>query len=305
MQDFYFDNKATKIYCTAWEDVTDPKGVVVAVHDAGDHGKRWQDFAAFLNANGYYVVAPDLRGHGRTAGGYDKRGEVEGDSFFDSVDDLHRLTSYALATYRLPLVMVGMGYGGMLAVAYIQQYGDTLSGLVLLSPTATGGFSALLGNIATSTTIGFIDAKNPATLLNRYRYKRYEQPFLAEKNRFAWISRDKEEVRAYVNDAYCGAQFAFSLGFEQARCRGLLKIGMSNRMRKVPDDLPILLLVGDDDPVCMYGLAVDKLHKSLLRAGNNRSYLKTYRHARHDLLHETNRDQVFVDVLTFIGQSIG
>lgn len=305
MQDFYFENKGVRIYCTAWEDLTDATGAVILVHDAGSHAKRMSDFAAFLNANGYCVLAPDLRGHGRTAGGYDRRGEVEGDSFFDSVDDLYRLTTYALSTYRLPLTMVGMGYGALLTLAYLQQHADSLLSAVLLSPTAFNGMTALIGNVISSTVIGFVDGANPATIISRFRYKRYEQPFLAEKNRFAWISRDKEEVRAYVNDAYCGAQFSFCFTFEQSLYRGMAKLGFRSRMKAIPADMPILLMVGDDDPVCHYGLSVDKLHAAIRKAGNNRSVLKTYRGARHDLLHETNRDEVYVDILQFIQRSIG
>ncbi len=304
MQEFFFENKATKIYCTAWEDASDPKGVVVLAHDAGDYSKRFGEFADFLNANGYLVLAPDLRGHGRTAGGYDRRGEVEGDSFFDSVDDLHHLISYALSSYRLPLVVAGAGYGALVALAYVQQYGNMVMGLAMLAPNTLNGYAAVVGNVICSTLIGFVDNRNPATIINRYRNKKYEKPFLHEKNRYAWISQDKEEVRAYVNDAYCGAQFSFSLGFEQSFCRGITKISFGKRMRAIPTDLPILLLAGDGDPVCDYGLATAKLAAVLQKAGKQKTVTKIYPKARHDLLHELNRDEVYMDALTFFNRCV-
>ncbi|MBQ4444176.1 MAG: alpha/beta hydrolase [Clostridia bacterium] len=305
MQEFFYENKGTKIFCTAWEDADAPRGVVVLVHDAGDYGKRLADYADFLNANGYLVLAPDLRGHGRTAGGYDKRGEVVGDSFFDTVDDLHQLVSFALSSYRLPLVMVGMGYGAVITLAFTEQYGDSVMGAVLLSPNAFDGAKAFVGNVVSSTLIGFIDSRNPATIINKYRYKRYEKPFLSEKNRYAWISRDKNEVKNYVNDAYCGAQFSFSLGFEQSFYRGATKTSFAKRMRAIPADLPILLLGGDGDPVCEYGLGLKKLHAHLQKAGKKKCVMRVYRHARHDLLRETNRDEVYMDTLTFINLCFG
>lgn len=303
MQEFFFENKALKIYCTAWEDAVDPTGVVVLVHDAGDYSKRFGDFAAYLNANGYLVLAPDLRGHGRTAGGYDKRGEIEGD-FFDTVDDLHQLVSYALSSYRLPLAMVGAGYGALLTLAYVQQHGDMVMGAALLAPNALNGFTAMMGNVVSSTLIGFVDNKNPATVINRYRNNKYEKPFLNEKNRYAWISRDREEVRAYVTDAYCGAQFSYSLGFEQSLFRGIIKVGFAKRMRAIPNDLPILMCAGDADPVCEYGLATAKLCENLQKAGKKKCLLKTYPKARHDLLHELNKDEVYEDVLRFVNNCI-
>ena len=300
MQEFTFENKANKIYCTAWEDVETPVGAVILVHDQGDYSKRWGELAEFLNANGYLVLAPDLRGHGRTAGGYDKRGEVVGDGFFDTVDDLHHLASFALSSYRLPLVMMGAGYGALLTLAYAEQYGDGLMGAGLLSPISLYGSDAFLGNVVSSTLIGFVDSRTPATIINRYLNKRYEKPFLTEKLRYAYISRDKNEVRQYVNDAYCGAQFSYSLAFEQSLFRGMMKIKFAKRMRAIPDDLPILLTAGDDAPVCEYGIAVRKLHDSLRKAGKKKCVLKLYRHARHDLLHETNKDQIFMDLLAFV-----
>jgi alpha-beta hydrolase superfamily lysophospholipase len=305
MQDFFFENKGTKIYCTAWENAENPIGVVVLAHDAGEYAKRLEDFADYLNANGYIVLAPDLRGHGKTAGGYDKRGEVDGDSFFDTVDDLHQLISYALSAYRMPLLLGGMGYGALLTLAYVQQFGDSIMGAILMSPNALNGYMALLGSIVSGTIIGFVDSHNPATVINRYRNKTYEKPFLAEKNRFSWLSRDKEEVKNYVNDAYCGAQFSYSLGFEQSLCRGMMKISKAKRMRAIPNDLPLLLLAGDGDPVCEYGLATNKLNNELKKAGKKKCIFKTYKKARHCLLRETNRDEVYVDLLTFISKCFG
>ena len=305
MQEFFFENLATKIYCTAWEYVTDPVGVVVLVHDMGDYSKRFGDFADYLNANGYLVLAPDLRAHGRTAGGFDRRGEAEGDCFFDSVSDLHQLICYALSTYRLPLVMVGVGYGALLTLAYVQQHKDTVLGAALLSPNALNGTQTLIGNIVNSTIIGFVDNRSPATIYNRYMYKRYEKPFLQDKLRFAWISRDKNEVRRYVNDAYCGAQFAFSLGFAQSLCRGMMKLSQTKRMRAIPADLPILLAAGDADPVCEYGLGTQKLRSILQKSGKNKCVMRLYTKARHDLLHEINRDEVHCDLLDFINRCMG
>src|SRR5262245_54915304 len=41
--------------------------VVLIVHGASEHSARYARFAAVLNEEGYAVLAPDLRGHGRTA----------------------------------------------------------------------------------------------------------------------------------------------------------------------------------------------------------------------------------------------
>ena len=56
-----FDNTILQAY--VWDDVKMPKGVVQIVHGMAEHARRYDDFAKFLNANGYIVFADDHRAH--------------------------------------------------------------------------------------------------------------------------------------------------------------------------------------------------------------------------------------------------
>lgn len=49
-----FDNTILQAY--VWDDVKMPKGVVQIVHGMAEHARRYDDFAKFLNANGYIVL---------------------------------------------------------------------------------------------------------------------------------------------------------------------------------------------------------------------------------------------------------
>ena len=67
-------------------------------------------------------------------------------------------------------------------------------------------------------------------------------------------------------------------------------------MRK---DLPILLLSGDMDPVGDYGKGVVKIKKRLEKAGCN-VQMRLYEGGRHEMHNETNRDEVFADLVAYL-----
>ena len=98
-----FDGK--EIYTRLWDDVAHPKGVVQICHGLGEHSGRYDDFARFLNANGYIAFADDHRAHGRTDNG---SGDCEGEPAVDTVQDLLFFSRWLHEKYPdLPLIFFG------------------------------------------------------------------------------------------------------------------------------------------------------------------------------------------------------
>ena len=80
-------------------------------------------------------------------------------------------------------------------------------------------------------------------------------------------------------------------------------VGMSNCKRwyrDYPKSLPTLIISGDMDPVGNYGKGPEEVYNRLLKAGCADVSLKLYPGARHELFNETNREEVFDDIQSFL-----
>ena len=161
------------------------RGTVIIVHGLGEHAGRYEAMAARLNAWGWRIAGPDLRGHGASGGA---RGALpRADAM---LSDLSRLIDAVQDRATGPLVLLGHSMGGLIASRFVAEglaaqpapWWREVDALVLSSPALDPGMSgaqklllALLGRLA---------------------------PNLAVNNGLkpAWISRDAAVVRAYVAD---------------------------------------------------------------------------------------------------------
>ncbi len=108
----------------------EPQGCVTVVHDAGDHGGRYQELAGELADAGWAVALPDMRGHGKSEG---ERGHCWG--MPEPVRDIESVRDHL--AYRMPeapKMFVGIGLGALYCMAYAQAFPDHVSGMVLLGP---------------------------------------------------------------------------------------------------------------------------------------------------------------------------
>jgi alpha-beta hydrolase superfamily lysophospholipase len=71
-------------------------------------------------------------------------------------------------------------------------------------------------------------------------------------------------------------------------------------MATIDKALPIYLISGALDPVSKQGEGVEKLKAALLQAGIKRVDMRLYEEARHEILNETNRTEVFKDLLYWL-----
>ncbi|AHI58611.1 hypothetical protein P344_06550 [Spiroplasma mirum ATCC 29335] len=106
------DGKDLHMY--EWLNVEKPKGILQLVHEHVNMlCLRYQDFANFLNKNGYLVIANNHRGHGKTVKNKEDFGYFADENGWQIlVDDLYEVNKYIQENYpRLPIVMFGHSMG--------------------------------------------------------------------------------------------------------------------------------------------------------------------------------------------------
>ena len=69
--------------------------------------------------------------------------------------------------------------------------------------------------------------------------------------------------------------------------------------------MPLLILSGDRDPVGENSKGVRRVYKRYDAAGAADITLGFYEGARHEILNETNREEVYGDILQWLEQQIG
>jgi len=109
-------------------EVPDAERTLYWVHGVGEHGGRHEHIAEFLTQNGWRLVIPDLRGHGRSTG---VRTHVA--SFDEYVDDVALIWKH-LGLVDGATVLLGHSMGGLVAVRTVEEGRVNPSILVLSSP---------------------------------------------------------------------------------------------------------------------------------------------------------------------------
>lgn len=104
-----------------------PKGVIL-VHDDGRSAEDWKTFGTKLGANGFHVVALDLRGHGATGGSL-----AEGD-YPSMVHDVKAAANWLQRRGAQEIFAVGAGLGGNLAINAAAD-DPRISGVAMLTPS--------------------------------------------------------------------------------------------------------------------------------------------------------------------------
>ncbi len=291
------DPDGVEIFYRRWLPDGEPRGIVLVLHGMSEHSGRYGRFAEALVDDGLAVYADDHRGFGRTAA--NSGVGVAGPNGFEGVlGSIRALHDRAIADLgELPVVVFGHSMGSMFAQAYVQRFTD-LVGFVL---SGTAGPAPELAEMAQGMQ-AMVDAgagDEPIDALGSFN-----DPFQPARTDYDWLSRDAAEVDLYIADPMCGSDSPVTAGFLAGLLSLLHDATQAEAIGRIPAGTPVLLVTGEADPVSNGGESARILEAMYRDAGLDVTS-HYYPDTRHEVLNETNRDEVTADIRRWLGGVIG
>ena len=269
------------IECSRWDSRGPVRGVIQIAHGMGEHIGRYLGTIKVFVAAGLTVYGNDHRGHGHTAPSAADLGDFGPGGFDLLVKDMLRLSRIARDEHPdAPFLLLGHSMGSFAAQQYALEHSREIDGLLLSGSGALDG----LARLAASAPAG-------SNFLNA--------PFEPARTPFDWLSRDDAVVDAFMSDPLCfpALQPASQASFLAAAPR----LADTAGLRNVRHDLPVYLFSGSEDPVGEKLRGVQLLIRRYQHAHVYDLLHDFYAGGRHEMLNETNRDEVRARLLAWIG----
>ena len=285
-----------------------PEGEVRAIvqlsHGMVEFIDRYKPLAEYLAARGILVTGNDHLGHGgsiRTRADYGYFAEPDGNRTV--LDDLHAMTILTKQLYPgVPYFLLGHSMGSFYARQYLCEWGSELDGAIILGtgfqPKALVAFARTVCRVLAV----FFGWQHRSRLVAELSFLGYNKG-LEGRTTHDWLNRDAAEVDKYLADERC--TFTFTLNAYYSMFSGILRLHDPAFLARMPKDLPLLFLAGTADPVGDRGKGVLRAIQSLKAAGVQNIRCKLYPGARHELLVETNRQEVFADIAAWLNDQLG
>ncbi len=292
-----------EIFAYRWqpENADTVRGVLQLVHGSLEHVFRYQHFVEKLVGAGYAVYANDIRGHGQTAtrSGLFSYFSDQRHGWELAVDDLGVVTEDLKKQWpELPVFIFGHSMGSILVRDYVSQRGEEFRG-ALITGTGRAKSFLLYPGLLLAKLFALFGKKRPSPILHFLIYGALNRAVENPTTDYDFLSRDAAEVQKYIDDRLSGHTATVDYAHEMAR--GVIRAHASSTFTGTPRDLSLFFFSGLADPVGgPQAKYVREAEAAYRQAGVRDVTTKLYPGARHELLNETNKEEVMADVIQWL-----
>ena len=298
-----FDKNQNKLHVYMFDDVREIKGIVQILHGINEHGLRYKDFALFLNEHGYIVYVHDhvSQGNSRTemdilnnTVDFGKKGK---DVLLNGCNVVRERIQEDFP--NIPIYLFGHSLGSMIARYYLIKENNEYEKIIIngggLSSTKGLGLGLFIGNL-----LKLFKSKKPSNFFdNTFRQTQLRLNEKVEIDHFIeWLTRDKEYTEINKTDPFLYIRLTTRVFVDMLEMMKI--VNNHNNILNSHLDCEIMILSGSHDPATNFGEDALALHEAFLQSGF-RSRVKVYPEGRHDTIQELNKEEVFEDILDFIG----
>ena len=274
----FVDDHGVTVHYYVWSPGK-PRGVVQIAHGVGEHALRYEALAQDLVNRGYAVYADDHRGHGATGveqwvGDLTRIGKLGVGGLRATQQNLRDLaTIIRRERAGMPLALVAHSWGSLMAQNLLNAGRQPWDAVVLTGTAHRTPWGMNSGELnARHAHLGDTGAE--------------------------WLSRDPEVAAAFVADELTTDAKVLKLFglFDALRLYG--------RPKKLDRDVPLLIMVGDDDPLGGEESAAKLANDYVGRGGLSDVQLIVYPGARHEIFNETNQQEVRDDLMAWLDERL-
>jgi alpha-beta hydrolase superfamily lysophospholipase len=275
----FVDAEGVTIHYYSWSS-PEPKGILQIVHGLGEYATRYEALAQALVAAGFSVYADDHRGHGRTgveqhAGNMKLMGRLGPGGLRATIEVVRQLTTIIRAENPgVPLAVLGQSWGSLMVQTILNHH--------------AGDYDAA---ILTGTAYRAPGSMNAGQLNAKHKH--------LGTTGFEWLSRDPAISQAFLDDPltfYADTLKLFGLA------DGLRLFGVPTK--NIEKDLPLLIAIGSEDSLGGEKSVRILAEKYLSRSKLTDVEVDIYDGARHEIFNETNRDEVFADLVAWLNSRL-
>ncbi len=295
---FTSDNRISKIMALIWQDdASVPMGVVQIVPSFGDHIGRYDAFARYLAEHGFLVCGADHMGHGGSVQTKEELGAVNPDAHLTVLRDMNTLHRIMAKKYPdIPYYIMGIGVGSFAARIYAGAFADLLTGAVFVGcgqmPDFVWAFADPLNTLLERLPRELSSAAAPNVLFGKLTKRVYK-----DNSELSWLSKSEETLVDYIADPLTG--FTMTRELTAAMLQILLKGSERKNADMLPADFKVMFVSGAKDSIGFFGRGVISASDLYAAAGLDPEVI-LYPTDRHDLLHESDSEKVFEDILKFL-----
>lgn len=267
-----------------WSPEGEPKLILQVTHGMTEHMGRYEELALKLAGHGIATAGFDLPGHGRNPGRPDCA-TFGKDGWMQTLQDIQAFSEQLKNRFPgVPLILMGFSLGSFLVRDYLRTGSEKISGAVLMG-TGTQPSLILTGiKKLVEREIKREGFDNTTPLIHKLSFETYNQKFKPAGTDFDWLCSDEQELETYMTDPLRRANISSGLFWQLLDA--MQRTGQADACANIPDDFPVLLLSGTDDPVGDFGKGVETVFSLMKKAGMSHVQKELIPHARHDVFHE-------------------
>jgi len=283
----------------AYSPLGTPRAIIQLIHGFGEHSRRYLHMIGKYLEAGFVVYADDHIGHGKTGFDSNTMGEPHSVDYMTYLLDERALHDIAVADYPdIPYFIFGHSWGSMLARGYAAHYGDDIAGLMLCGLVSQMKGCDIELNDPDIKAAFEADPYTPAG-------EWFEKTFIGMTERFEdvaspsdWIAKDSRVVQDHGSDPFNTFNVTIQLVWDLVQLYGFIE--NEEWAKKVPSNIPVYLISGDQDPCGNYGEGLYHVANLLANSGNKVS-VKAYSGYRHEIHNEPDlRDEVEQGLVEFV-----